>query len=668
MAKYLSKFRILLAIVLVIGLAFVLASACSFGGGVPTTPATFGIITPAENTRILIQGPVQIQSAFANPATISRVELWIKGETDPSETLLRSDRPTENGVVLQEWRPEQTGNFAVTVRAYNTGNQQLQTYTRRLVITDEAGGIVSGAQAGTELVEEIQFPTVTPSPPPVAGPAEVAQITVVATLTPTPSPTPIRRYPPPPPIPGVPSGPTQAHLPKLHPPVCDAAEYLGPFTGDTARRIVITEDDDVAAKVVGGTNVFRGFRLRNTGTCTWGPGYELAFYGGRAMGSGGVAFESIFPAEPARRNAPVDTDRLIVPQGKPNQIAVVELMLQAPVIPGIHQSYWRMRNPQGVYFGPIVGVTMEVVRDCQPVRGGPTLYGAPIVNKFEILGAGDVYRPFDPTNVIIEVTEPVVLDYNIINATNFDIVIEDPTGNIESRSTTSASDRVNFTPNRLGRYTVTLYADNGACTVQARVFIDVIPRAGEQFKLDLILASSAPVSLPADAAGVSTAPDVPEGTIQTQWVHYDKEINEITFHADLYKRERKTPLFDECVKVPLFDEEMEVLCGWSSWQRVDRSTVPIQGAAAAGAASVWDPREGDPRLPVEIQGTEIARMTEQQQARFIFCRLPESDNVQYGVKYYVEAEKDGDAADPPRSNEIDIICGETEEVPTSFNP
>jgi hypothetical protein len=34
----------------------------------------------------------------------------------------------------------------------------------------------------------------------------------------------------------------------------------------------------------------------------------------------------------------------------------------------------------------------------------------------------------------------------------------------------------------------------------------------------------------------------------------------------------------------------------------------------------------------------------------------------------VEAEKDGDAADPPRSNEIDVICGETTEAPTSFNP
>jgi hypothetical protein len=61
-------------------------------------------------------------------------------------------------------------------------------------------------------------------------------------------------------------------------------------------------------------------------------------------------------------------------------------------------------------------------------------------------------------------------------------------------------------------------------------------------------------------------------------------------------------------------------------------------------------------------------MTREQEAQFIFCRLPDDENVQYGVKYYVEAEKNGGAANPPRSNEVDVICGETEDGPTNFNP
>jgi hypothetical protein len=49
------------------------------------------------------------------------------------------------------------------------------------------------------------------------------------------------------------------------------------------------------------------------------------------MGSGGVAFESTFPGEPARRNTLIDSNRLIVPEGKPNQVAVVEVQLAAPL-------------------------------------------------------------------------------------------------------------------------------------------------------------------------------------------------------------------------------------------------------------------------------------------------------------------------------------------------
>ncbi|MFN8459175.1 MAG: NBR1-Ig-like domain-containing protein [Anaerolineae bacterium] len=44
-----------------------------------------------------------------------------------------------------------------------------------------------------------------------------------------------------------------------------------------------------------------------------------------------------------------------MPQGKPNQEAVVEVILTTPAIPGIHQSYWRMRNPQGSLLAPLWG-------------------------------------------------------------------------------------------------------------------------------------------------------------------------------------------------------------------------------------------------------------------------------------------------------------------------
>jgi len=295
---------------------------------------------------------------------------------------------------------------------------------------------------------------------------------------------------------------------------------LGPFLGNDQRRIVIPDADDLAAPVVGGTTVFRAWQLQNVGTCTWGPGYELAFYGGRSMGSGGVAFESTFPGEPPRRNIGLDANRLIVPEGKPNQVAVLELALLAPVTPGIHQSYWRMRNPHGVFFGPILGVTMEVVRDC-----AFGIYGAPVINRFEILGVGDVYRPTNPVNVRAELGQTVTLEWNIINATDFTIVFEDPTSNIQTTSTQDQSGRFSFPAQRLGRYTITLYADNGSCTVQAQVNVDVVPRAGENFALDIILGSgAAAASSAANAEHVKISSSLPAAQIAAEWQYPHENV------------------------------------------------------------------------------------------------------------------------------------------------
>ncbi|MCQ3973122.1 MAG: hypothetical protein DPW09_06690, partial [Anaerolineae bacterium] len=490
-----------------------------------------------------------------------------------------------------------------------------------------------------------------------------ATIVVVATSTPNPTATPVPRYPPPPPAPGVPPGPVQSPLLNVSPPVCDAAEYLGPYASDTSRREVITEADDLAPKVAGGATVFRAWRLQNVGTCTWGTGYELAFYGGRSMGSGGVAFEYTFPNEPVRPNTIVDRGRLIVPEGKPNQVAVLEVGLVAPVTPGIHQSFWRMRNPHGVFFGPIMGVTMEVVRDC-----GPGVYGSPVINRFEILGIGDVYRPTNPTNVRGEVGDPVILDYQVINATNIDIVFEDPTGRSTSQNPDSPSDRIRFLPNRLGRHTLTLYADNNNCTIPATVYVDVVPRAGSEFELDILLAAGAPVT-PADQNASFSAAVTP-GTVQAQWQHYDKEVNEIFFNADLYQRRRGV---SNCL-IPGWNWT----CGQSEgeWTLVRRASPGLVGTDADGAAVVCRSSARCDQLPREILGAQAGAAAQAQEPistaehlTSIFCPADTTlnPNVEYGVNYYLEARKNGEAATPSKSNEAFVICAVTSDG-TGFTP
>ena len=431
----------------------------------------------------------------------------------------------------------------------------------------------------------------------------------------------------------MPPGPTQAELPPLHAPVCDAAEYLGVFVPDPSRRIGVSEPDDVTAKSIAGSVIHRSWRLRNIGTCTWGPGYELAFYGGRAMGSGGVAFESSYPADPGRRNALIDNNRLIVPEGKPNQTAILEVLLSVPVTPGIHQSYWRMRNPHGVYFGPIIGVTIEVVRECKF-----NLYGAPVINRFEILGVGNVFQPqIDPNapdnipTVQAKFSEAVTLEWDIINATNFDIIIQDPTGNIQSTSTADGNSRATFIPKTLGPHKLTLFADNGSCTFDQQVNVNVIPLEGDQFRLDLILSGGATSASADEHLSFSSA--INEGQVQLNWEHFDPNVDKVTLIAEKYRRS----FSEDCslgFNSSFFSWRGICSDGWSDWEATGEQ-VPLQVGGAGQAA-----------------GTATVANIERKLCPATFNPISED----FGIKYVLVAEAGGRPATPSVSNAVDVRC------------
>ncbi len=262
------------------------------------------------------------------------------------------------------------------------------------------------------------------------------------------------------------------------------------------------------------------------------------------MGSGGVSFENTFPAEPPRRNVVLEQDRLIVPEGKPNQTAVVEVQLQAPTTPGIHQSYWRMRDPHGVYFGPIVGVTLNVVRECEF-----GIYGAPVINRFRVLIAGNVYNPIDPIRVTSELGDPVVLDWDIINADNFDIVFESPTGEFVSTNTTDSNSRASFVVDELGEYVVRLYADNGSCTVQQQITIEVIPPYEEQFVLNVAVPAGQLGELNSQSANVAVSSQLSAEQMQLEWRHFDQDVSNFTLVTQILTQ-RNLP--EQCL-IPYFD-------------------------------------------------------------------------------------------------------------------
>lgn len=630
MVKYSSKYRVVFALVLLILIATVVVTGCNIDFGIgeePPEPAAPGIVAPPNQTQVLMGGPVQVESLYPN-SNLSRVELYVQGPGNTPERLIRADVPTAEGYVLQEWTPEQPGQYTVRTLAYPQASAQpLAPLTIQLEVIESI--VVNGAAAAFTPPPPA---TNTPTPPPTPTPEVIVQQVVVENIIPTP--TPPLRYPPPPPIPGVPKGPTQDQLPLKMPPVCDAAEYIGVYTADTGRRIFIPTEDPIAARVVGGGTVHRAWRLRNIGTCTWGPGYELAFYGGRAMGSGGIAFEAAYPADPGRRNALVSNERLIVPEGKPNQVAILELLLNVPSVPGIHQSYWRMRNPQGVYFGPIIGVTLEVVRDCTPEQGGPTIYGAPIINRFEILGVGDVYQPDTPTNVLAEFGDTITIEWDVINATNFDIVLENPLGNISALSNTAVRGRAQFIASELGRYIITMYADNGPCAFDAQVIVTVIPRDQDLFELDIILSpTSALAAAGQEDVRVSETLDV--GQIAAEWQHIDPEVDRFILLAELYRRERRR----ECLTVPWLDWQLPFCPTEETWV----PTGVTQTVDVSNAVNIRD----------EIQGAQGAANISNLESNLCRNRTPAEN---YFIRYQMRAEKDSQPASPPRSNTVDVRC------------
>ncbi len=88
-----------------------------------------------------------------------------------------------------------------------------------------------------------------------------------------------------------------------------------------------------------GESLAKTWRFANSGTTTWGSGYQLVFVNGEPMG------------------APAAVD---VPETAPAQEVNISVDLTAPDTAGIRTGYWRLRNPQGAYFGPTVWVKIEV--------------------------------------------------------------------------------------------------------------------------------------------------------------------------------------------------------------------------------------------------------------------------------------------------------------------
>ena len=81
------------------------------------------------------------------------------------------------------------------------------------------------------------------------------------------------------------------------------------------------------------------WHMRNSGTSTWGSGYQLVFVGGDQMGA---------------------PSAVSVPTTAPGSSADISVGMTAPSTQGTYQGNWRMRNAQGVFFGDTIWVRVLV--------------------------------------------------------------------------------------------------------------------------------------------------------------------------------------------------------------------------------------------------------------------------------------------------------------------
>ena len=87
------------------------------------------------------------------------------------------------------------------------------------------------------------------------------------------------------------------------------------------------------------------WQVRNSGTCAWDIGYELAHTGGDLLGA-------VSPVE--------------VPATAAGERANLEVIFVAPEQAGTYSSTWQLRSPRGEAFGPRLDLMIEVEAQAEP--------------------------------------------------------------------------------------------------------------------------------------------------------------------------------------------------------------------------------------------------------------------------------------------------------------
>jgi hypothetical protein len=112
----------------------------------------------------------------------------------------------------------------------------------------------------------------------------------------------------------------------------------GPCTNNARFVADVTVPD--GTQFLAGQPIDKQWRVRNIGTCDWGPDYRLVLVSGNALGA-----QSEVALYPARAGTE----------------AILEVNMVAPPEPGSYTGRWQARSPTAKLFGDRVFVTVNVI-------------------------------------------------------------------------------------------------------------------------------------------------------------------------------------------------------------------------------------------------------------------------------------------------------------------
>jgi len=231
------------------------------------------IVSPASNATFPVGSEVKVQSTSADGQGIVLIELAVDGQTIQNS-------PTPNGQpqaqfsVIQAWTPDTPGKHIITVKATNS---QLTTGEASIAVNVVESNL---APTATLVVQTAVIPTATrliptATPPISATPTEPATCTLAAT-----------------------------------------------FVSD----VTIPDGTTIAP----GGSFVKTWAIQNSGTCTWGGGYNVIFVDGNPLGA----------------SSPQP-----IPAANPGDTINISVNMTAPTAPGNYTSVWQLQASNGIPFG-----------------------------------------------------------------------------------------------------------------------------------------------------------------------------------------------------------------------------------------------------------------------------------------------------------------------------